>query len=262
LIRAITATLSPILTQEFALNSRDLGFAAVQLPLGGWLDRYDPKKVILCLLLVAALSCLAFSFASSFSGLLVARILSGVGVSACLMAPLTGYRRWYHPIHLLRTNSWMLMTGSLGVVASTLPVQWLLPVVGWRVLYWGLTAMAVIAWQVPRWDVSARPVTPAGPAAGGYAEIWRNPYFRKMAAIGFVNYGGLIAMQTLWAAPWMIKVADYTPLQAASGMFWINVAMLFAFWGWGTINPWLARRGLAAERLIARGLPVSFIFLA
>ena len=276
LIRAITATLSPILTQEFVLNSRDLGllaggyflgFAAVQLPLGGWLDQYGPKKVILYLLLVAALSCLAFSFASSFSGLLIARILSGVGVSACLMAPLTGYRRWYHSIHLLRTNSWMLMTGSLGVVASTLPVQWLLPVVGWRVLFWGLTAMAVItmtliAWQVPHWDVNSRPVSPVRLATGTYAEIWRHPYFRKMAAIGFVNYGGLIAMQTLWTTPWMIKVAGYTPLQAASGLFWINVAMLLAYWGWGTINPWLACRGLAAEHLIARGLPVSFIFLA
>lgn len=276
LIRAITATLSPILTQEFALSSRDLGllaggyflgFAAVQLPLGGWLDRYGPKKVILCLLLVAVLSCLAFSFASSFSGLLAARILSGVGVSACLMAPLTGYRRWYHPSHLLRTNSWMLMTGSLGVVASTLPVQLLLPVVGWRVLFWGLAAMAMIAmaliaWQVPRWDVSLRPVTPAGPAPGGYAEVWKHPYFRKMAAIGFVNYGGFIAMQTLWTAPWLIKVAGYTPLQAASGMFWINIAMLLTFWAWGTVNPWLARRGLVAERLIAWGLPASFIFLA
>ena len=49
LIRAITATLSPVLTQDFALQARDLGllaggyflgFAATQLPLGSWLDRY------------------------------------------------------------------------------------------------------------------------------------------------------------------------------------------------------------------------------
>src|SRR5665647_1644135 len=99
LIRAITATLSPVLTQEFALNARNLGllaggyflgFAATQLPLGGWLDRFGPKKVILYLLLIAVFSCGAFALASSFSGLLVARVLSGIGVSACLMAPLTG----------------------------------------------------------------------------------------------------------------------------------------------------------------------------
>ena len=51
LIRAITATLSPTLTQEFALTASDLGllaggyflgFSATQLPLGRWLDRYGP----------------------------------------------------------------------------------------------------------------------------------------------------------------------------------------------------------------------------
>ena len=37
------------------------------------------------------------------------------------------------------------MTGSLGMVASTLPVQWLLPIVGWRVLFWGLAALVLVA---------------------------------------------------------------------------------------------------------------------
>jgi len=41
---------------------------------------------------VALAGCLAFSLATSFSGLLAARVLCGVGLSACLMAPLTGNR--------------------------------------------------------------------------------------------------------------------------------------------------------------------------
>ena len=278
LVRAITATLAPTLTQEFALNARDLGllaggyflgFAAIQLPLGRLLDRHGPKKVILGFLAVAVVGCVAFSFARSFSSLLAARVLCGVGVSACLMAPLTGYRRWLEPTAQLRANSWMLMTGSLGMVASTLPVQWLMPVLGWRPLFWGLAllllvAMAVIAWQVPAWTV-AQPA-PAADAArerdDGYALVWRNPYFRKMTPIGFFNYGGLVAMQTLWAGPWMVKVAGYTPLQAAGGLFWINVSMLLTFWTWGLVNPSLVRRGFGTDRLIAWGLPSSFVLLA
>ena len=34
-----------------------LGFAATQLPLGTWLDRHGPKKVILGFLLVAVAGC-------------------------------------------------------------------------------------------------------------------------------------------------------------------------------------------------------------
>ena len=170
LVRAITATLSPTLTQEFSLHARDLGllaggyflgFAAMQLPLGRWLDRHGPKTVILGFLSAAVLGCAAFAVATSFAGLLAARVLCGVGVSACLMAPLTGFRRWLEPATQLRANSWMLMTGSLGMVASTLPVQWLMPLIGWRPLFWGLAvmvavSMAVLAWQVPVVDAVPR----------------------------------------------------------------------------------------------------------
>ncbi|RYF42619.1 MAG: MFS transporter [Comamonadaceae bacterium] len=273
LLRAITATLAPTLTQEFSLHARDLGllaggyffgFAATQLPLGTWLDRHGPKRVILGFLLVAVAGCIAFSLADSFATLLAARVLCGVGVSACLMAPLTGFRRWLEPAAQLRANSWMLMTGSFGMVASTLPVQWLMPVTGWRPLFWGLAvlialSMVLLAWKVPAWE--GRAAAP-GAKPGSYAEVWKHPYFRRMTPIGFFNYGGMIAIQTLWAGPWMVRVAGYAPLEAAAGLFAINVGMLCTFWSWGMLNPWLARRGLHTDRLIAWGLPLSFVVLA
>ena len=181
LVRSITATLSPVLTQEFALQARDLGllgggyflgFAAMQLPLGTWLDRYGPKRMILCFLSLAVLGCLAFSVAGSFAWLLAARVMIGMGVGACLMAPLTGFRRWFDAATMLRANSWMLMTGSLGMLASTLPVQWLMPLTGWRPLFWILAglillSMAMIVWVVPKWNVA--PTLVASRTARGLA---------------------------------------------------------------------------------------------
>ena len=273
LVRAIIATLSPVLSQEFSLQSRDLGllaggyflgFAATQLPLGTWLDRHGPKRVIVCFLTAAVLGCVVFSFASSFAGLLLGRVLIGMGVSACLMAPLTGFRRWLDAPSLLRANSWMLMSGSLGMLASTLPVQWLLPLVGWRALFWMLAAAIflaalVIAVAVPTWASATtdRAISPAG-----YAQVWANRYFQKMSPLAFINYGGLVAIQTLWAGPWMIKVAGYTPLQAATGLFYLNATMLLTFWGWGLLNPYLAKRGWHTDRLMTWGVPVSLVVLA
>ena len=277
LVRAITATLSPILTQEFALQARDLGllaggyflgFAAIQLPLGQWLDRHGPKRVILYFLGLAVLGCLAFSMASSFAWLLAARVLVGMGVGACLMAPLTGYRRWFSAATQLRANSWMLMTGSLGMLSSTLPVQWLLPLTGWRPLFWILAAlillaMAALAWVIPPWRPLEKSLSTAStPDASSYAEIWKSRYFRKMLPIAFFNYGGMVAMQTLWAGPWMVRVAGYTPLEAATGLFYLNGCMLMTFWCWGLFNPRLAKNGWSAERLIAWGAPVSMLVLA
>ncbi|TFI49562.1 MFS transporter [Diaphorobacter sp. DS2] len=274
LLRAITATLAPTLEAEFQLHARDLGllaggyflgFALTQLPLGRWLDRHGPRTVLLGFLGVAVAGCLVFSWATGFSGLLAGRMLCGAGVSACLMAPLTGFRRWLEPGAQLRANSWMLMTGSLGMVASTLPVQWLLPLAGWRPLFWGLAAlivlaMALLALGVPRW-----PQAPAESGAGvetGYAQVWRHPYFLRTAPLGFFCYGGMVAVQTLWAAPWMQHVAGYTPLQAATGLFWINVSMLITFWTWGMASPWLLRRVGGADPVMAASLPLSLLVLA
>ncbi|MFY7858924.1 MAG: MFS transporter [Limnohabitans sp.] len=276
LIRAITATLSPTLTTEFHLSAQDLGllaggyflgFSLTQLPLGRLLDKYGPQKVVLSFLFFAVLGCLAFSWADSFHGLLAARILCGMGVSACLMAPLTGYRRWFDANTQLRANSWMLMTGSLGMLAATLPVQWLMPIWGWRALFVMLAVMVVVtmvlmAWVVPRWKTVKAETADAQTQLdddGSYREIWKSAYFWRMTPIGFFSYGGMVAIQTLWAGPWMTQVAGWTAGEAAQGLFFINLAMLLTFWVWGLITPALSRKGIPVERLIAWGLPVSFV---
>ena len=277
LVRAITATLSPTLTAEFDLESRDLGllaggyflgFAFTQLPMGTWLDRYGPKRVIVSFLSVAVIGCLLFSAATSFTLLLAARVLTGVGVSACLMAPLTGYRRWLTPPMQLRSNSWMLMVGSFGLVGATLPVQWLMPLLGWRPLFWLLAAgvlvsMALIAWAAPAWHRGQETDNGSGEQKpGGYAAVWRDPFFRKLAPVGFFNYGGFVAMQTLWVVPWLTRVAGYTPQQAAGALFWISIALLATYWLWGVTNPKLAHRGIPATRLLSWGMPLAMLALA
>ena len=272
LLRAVTATLAPAFSSELGLGAGDLGllsgayflgFAALQLPLGRALDRYGPRRVLLSLLAVAALGCAAFAMARSLAALIAARVLIGFGVGACLMAALTCYRRLFSPALQLRANSWMLMTGSLGMLASTLPVQWLLPHLGWRGLFWALAAallaaMALVALLVPRDEAPA--TAPSG-TAGGYREIVRHPLFLRMAPLGFVLYGGLIAVQSLWAGPWLTRVAGATPTQAAAGLFGINLCMLLAFLTWGALMPRLAARGLDARTLMAWGLPLALAAL-
>jgi len=280
LLRAVTATLAPVFSSELALSAADLGllagayflgFSALQLPLGSALDRHGPKRTLLVLLAVAVIGCAAFALAGSLPALAAARVLIGAGVAACLMAPLTAYRRLLSVPAQLRANSWMLMTGSLGMLASTLPVQWLLPALGWRGLFWVLAgllalAMALIAWVVPR-DVraaagdAAAPPGSAAAAAGGYRSIVRHPLFVRTAPLGFFVYGGLVAVQSLWAGPWLTRVTGVGAEQAAQGLFAINLAMLFAFMTWGALMPRLVHRGIDAVRLMTWGLPLPLALM-
>ena len=79
--------------------------------------------------------------------------------------------------------------------------------------------------------------------------------------MGLFNYGGLMAIQTLWAGPWMIRVAGYTPIESATGLFWINITMLFSFFIWGYFLPKINDKGFSAIKILKLGLPVSFIVM-
>lgn len=275
LLRAITATLAPEFSTELGLSAGDLGllagayflgFSLPQLPLGRALDRWGPRRVLISFLSLAVLGCVAFASARGFTSLLAARALIGIGVSACLMAPLTAYRSRFGPAAQLRANSWMLMTGSLGMLASTLPAQALLPLIGWRGLFWlvaGLLAMAtlLIARVVPRDVVAGVGRGIIEHAELNYGAIFRHPYFVRLAPMAFFVYGGLVAVQSLWAGPWLTEVAGRSAAGAAQGLFAINLSMLFAFFGWGIVMPRLARRGWQVNRLIALGVPLSLLIL-
>jgi predicted MFS family arabinose efflux permease len=277
LVRAVTATLAPVFSAELGLSAADLGllagayfasFAATQLPMGSALDRWGPQRVLLVLLCAAVLGCWAFSRADTLAELLAARLLIGAGMSACLMAALTCFSHLLPAAVQLRANAWMLMTGSMGMLASTLPVQWLLPVLGWRGLFEVVSGLLLLAMAlIWRWvpagvQAHAAPASEAGAGVGGYRAVFTHPAFIRMAPLALCVYGGLLAMQSLWIGPWLTRVVGQSPGQAAAGLFLVNLGMLFAFLCWGLVTPWLGRRGYGGERLIRWLLPLSVAGLA
>ncbi len=280
LLRAAPATLAEALTAELGLSAGDLGllagayflgFSLTQLPLGHALDRFGPRRVLVLLLLLAALACAWFARARGLGELVISRVMIGVGVSACLMAPLTAFRLVLSPHQQLRANAWMLMTGSLGMLASTLPLHWLLPLWGWRgiadAIAFGIVgAVALLLVFVP----AAMPTTsPADPLPAsterddtiGYGRIFSHPRFVQLVPAGLFIYGGMIAMQALWVGPWLSRVAHASSAQTAAGLFAVNATMLVTFLAWGIVMPKLARAGVDSHRLMRRGMVAPLVIL-
>lgn len=272
-LRAINAVIAPQLVAEFGLDSAQLGlltsayliaFAAMQLPLGWCLDRYGPRRTEAALLLVAAVGSALYAVATGVTMLWVGRALIGMGVSACLMGAFKGFRFWYAPARQGQLGAWMLVVGTLGVLVTTVPVQALVPVIGWRGVFWLIAAAlaaasAAIYFGLPRRDrdpaapPAAQPPS-AEPAAlrmrvaptssdGGYRAIARDPFFWRMALIGVFHQGGFIALQTLWAGPWFTEVLGATPQQASYWLLGFNAALLCSYLALGWITPFFQRRG-------------------
>ena len=274
LLRAITATISPNLISEFNLSAGDLGllgggyflgFAAVQIPLGYLLDNKGPKKIVSYFLLIAVLGMISFSLSENFITLLISRILIGIGVGACLMGPLTAYRIWYQDETQQRANSWMLMVGAIGMLSSSLPVQFFLPIIGWRMIFITLALLTIfciilIIFFIPNWNKAN--IQSNSKDNGSLKEIWNNDFFKSLVPMGFFNYGGLFAIQTLWAGPWMVKVSGYTPEQSANGLFIIYLSLLISFLSWGYLVPKISKNVSDAIKLLKFGAPLNLIVLA
>lgn len=274
LLRSITATISPELVSEFNLSAGELGllgggyflgFASVQIPVGYLLDSKGPKKIVSYFLLIAILGMVSFALSKNFTILLLSRILIGVGVGACLMGPLTAYRIWFQDETQQRANSWMLMTGAIGMLSSSLPVQFFLPIIGWRAIFGVLALLTLltiflIIYFIPNWDQKENRKNTED--KGSLKEIWQNNFFKSLVPMGFFNYGGLFAIQTLWAGPWMIKVSGYTAEESANGLFIIYLSLLLSFLCWGYFVPKISKSVSDAIRLLKFGAPLNLLVLS
>jgi MFS family permease len=257
LFRSINAVIAPDLMRDTGVGAAGLGlltaaffigFAAVQLPLGVLLDRYGAARVQAGLLCAAAAGAALFAVAQGATGLLLARALIGVGCAGGLMAAFKSIVRWYPPERLAFVNGCYLAVGGLGAVAATRPVEVALGFVDWRALFFALAVLsllsaAAIFVQVPRGDGTPRP-TPWRTQLRELRRILSDRLFWRLIPISVAGMGGTLAIQGLWAGPWLGEGVGLPRAEVADRLMALGLAMTVGF----VLNGWIA------DRLRARGV--------
>jgi len=280
LLRTGNAVMAPFLRADLGLSDSDLGllssayyfaFACMQLPLGIWLDKYGPRRLVACLMLVAAAGSAVFAMSETLFGLWIGRALIGMGVSACLMAAFKGFRLWYPAAMQSRLAALMSVAGAVGALLATIPINFLIGQLGWRGVFWVISALVLLAallvWIVLKAPEAANP-PPEKPVQaqaarstssdGGYRQILRHPYFRRMILLALIPLGIYPALQTLWAAPWLITVVGLSIDQTANVLFMFNFCLMAVHLGLSWIGPKLKMRsdqkGWTVHRVVWMGL--------
>lgn len=273
--RVVNAVMAPDLTRELGLHPSSLGlltstyllaFGLMQIPAGILLDRYGPRRVEPVLLAIAGVGALAFGMADSMTGLVVARALIGAGVSVCLMAPLKAIAMWYPPERRASLAGWVMVAGSLGALLATTPLEYALRVTTWRAIFVALGAATLvvaiaIAWRVPD---TQRPEQPPSLASqwSGVMQVVRHPRFWWLTPMGAFGMGSFMAIQGLWAVPWMMDVDGITRAGAADRLFALGVVVLVGYVALGMFSSWLTRRGVTAAHLYGAGFALHTVALA
>lgn len=267
LYRTINAVLSPHLAADLRLDAGDLGlltsvyfltFAAFQLPLGLLLDRFGPRRVEATLLLFAATGAGLFAFGDNRTELLIGRGLIGLGVSACLMASFKAFVLWLPVTRLPAINGWIMAAGGLGALTATTPIEMALKLTDWRGVFAGL---AVLSFMAAAALFLAVPERLGGGSAGGWREQWRglvdiyrSPVFWRIAPGSVLSQAAFMAIQGLWAGPWLRDVAGLDKAATASILFWVAAAMVAGFLGMGQLAYRLSRRGAPPLVVAAVGM--------
>jgi len=275
LFRTVNAVISPELTRELALNPSSLGlltsayflaFAAMQLPVGILLDRYGPRRVEPILLALASLGAALFAWSDTIAGLTVARAVIGAGVCACLMAPLKAIAAWYPPDRQASYSGWIMVAGGIGALAATVPVELALRVASWRMVFAVLAAMTLagalfIYLRVPDID---KPVGSGSFAtqAAGVREVMTHPRFWWIAPLGALAMGSFMAVQGLWAVPWMMEVQGMSRAQAADYLLVMNAVTMVGYFMIGLFGTRLARHGIHSRHMFGIGFALNLAALA
>lgn len=276
LFRTVNAVLAPHISRAVHLDAGDLGlmtamyfltFGSFQLPLGVLLDRFGPRRVEAALLLFAAAGSAAFAVADGAGSLILGRALVGLGVSACLMAALKANVQWYPAPRLPLMNGIILSAGGLGAVAATAPVQAALAFTDWRGIYVGLAAVtlavAVILFAVvPDREAGPRAAEGVGTQLREIAGIFRDRRFLRVMPVGAMSMGSFLAIQGLWAGPWLRDVAGLPPDGVAAGLTVMAAGMAAGFLLMGMIAERLARRHVPVAVVAGMGMGAFLLTLA
>jgi MFS family permease len=265
LFRSINAIIAPQLVSEVGLSAGDLGlltsayffaFAAFQIPLGMLLDRFGPRRVQAVFLLSAALGALLFSFGHSKEVLALARGLIGLGVAGGLMSSFKAITIWFPQDRWPLVNGCFMAMGGLGAVSSTIPLEFALHFTDWRGVFVGLSiaticVSAIIFLAVPekKAATSAPPLTLRDQLAG-IRHIYTDRLFWRLAPIAVTALAANMAIQSLWAGPWLRDVAGYSRDAIAQHLFLLNATMTVGFVACGVVSDIFERRGFTLNQIM------------
>ncbi|WP_303722264.1 MFS transporter [Malonomonas rubra] len=265
--RTVNAVIAADLVADLALSPADLGlltsayflsFAAFQPPLGILLDRFGSRRVESLLLLFAAAGALLFSVADSMAGLLLGRALIGLGVSACLMAAFKSFSTWLPVQKLPFANGVQMVSGGLGALTATTPVQAALQFTDWRGVFLALAGLGLIAAVTVFFVVPERPREQLPESFAeqlqGLRSVLKSKVFWRIAPWAFAGQSAYLSIQGLWSGPWLRDVAGYGRGQVSEMLFVIALAMIVGYFTFGSLTGRLSKVGISPVVVAASGM--------
>jgi len=271
--RSSIAVITPNLVDELHFDPEELGlisaaffysFAAMQIPVGLYLDRVGPRLLMTALSLLAAVGALVFAYGNSSEVLIVGRILLGIGMSCNLMGPLKLVTTWFSPVYFATLSAIFVSVGTAGNIMAATPLVWLTNQFGWRTTFYlfaicnlFITILFFLVVKDRPDDEPAKRPKEKSVRLSGFTNNIMQLFVRKdywLISMGtFFRYGIYASVQALWAAPFLMTVLGFSQLTTGNLLFAMSVGMIIG----SPICGWISDRVLLSRKnVIITGLAI------
>ena len=251
--RAFLAVLAPMLGADLGTTPDSLArasglwvlaFALAQLPVGWALDRIGPRRTAAWLLgLSGSGGAVVFALAQGPWSIHLAMILIGIGCSPVLMASYYIFARMYPAGVFATLAAAMIGLGTLGNLASALPLAVAAETVGWRGSVLILAAITLVT-ALALWRfIEDPPRAPdAAPGDGSLLDLLRKPAILLILPILLVNYAPAAGLRGLWVGPYYVDVFAASGTGVGQVTLLMGVAMVVGSFAYGPLDRLLGTR--------------------
>lgn len=233
-------------------------YAIMQIPTGLLSDSQGARKTIAMFLIIAAFGSLLFGISNASSGVLIGRILVGVGVSTIYICSLKLISQWYHGDDFTTVSCLLVAISGLGLLISTVPLAWLSDLYGWRMPFVVTGAITVVL-VILVW-IFVRDSPESGSSRDKEVTVQQRLSIRKsiVTILGskrfwppciwlMCSFSLYIAFGGLWCAPYLMHVYGLSKIEAS------RILMMIAF-GMIVGSPLI---GIFSDKILKRRKPVQ-----
>jgi nitrate/nitrite transporter NarK len=229
--RASTAIIAQELTIDLGLSPKELGllgsaffyaFALIQLPLGLLLDRAGARITMVALNILGILGAVILANGDNVVDGVIGRILMGLGMAANFMGPLKLLTHWFSLKKFATVSGLMVSIGSLGSMAATSPLAFLVEELGWRDTFRSLAGfhfLLIVCFLLvvrDKPDIAVQEKTFQPSPLASIKRLFSNWNYWAISFSTFLRYGSFAAIQTLWAGPFLMWHLNIPQLAAGN----------------------------------------------
>ncbi len=265
--RASNAIIAPELQKDLSLTPERLGtlsasffyaFALAQVPIALLLDRLGARRIMTALSLVGSLGAVIFGLAPDLNAAVIGRTLLGLGMAANFIGSLKLFTQWFSPREFATMAGLLTGVGTIGSLAASTPLALLVDRIGWRASFIAvgvLTAALAIFFHV---GVSERHYPTeglSGEVAGASRKtsviselktLFSSRDYWLISCGTFFRYGTMMAIQGLWAGPYLMQCFRLSPVQAGNIITGTIIGYVAGCSGGG----WLSDRVLGSRKYV------------